>query len=154
MKQSIDKADIIIRMGSKNDIPAVFGLVQDLAEYENSLSSVKVDQLYYEQEFEKGTFDVIVAESEKKVIGICIYYMTFSTWRGRCVYLEDFVVLEEFRKCGVGQMLYNHLLDKSKAMNATMIRWQVLDWNEPAIKFYEKNDAIIDKEWWNCKVYF
>ena len=80
--------------------------------------------------------------------------MTFSTWKGRCTYLEDFVVKREYRKSGLGQLLYDRFLEESKAVNSTMARWQVLDWNEPAIKFYQKNKAVIDKEWWNCKVYF
>ncbi len=146
--------NILIRKASKQDISAIFSLVEDLAEYENALDKVKVDVDYYIKEWEQNTFHAIVADKDGEVIGTCIYYMTFSTWKGRCVYLEDFVVREQFRKHGVGQLLYNALLEESKTMDATMIRWQVLDWNNPAIKFYEKNEAIIDKEWWNCKVYF
>ena len=80
--------------------------------------------------------------------------MTFSTWKGRCVYLEDFIVKSEYRSQGVGQRLYDRFLLESKKMDATMVRWQVLDWNKRAIKFYEKNKALIDTEWWNCKYYF
>tara|TARA_B100000497_G_C7684647_1_gene414697 strand:- start:2035 stop:2493 length:459 start_codon:yes stop_codon:yes gene_type:complete len=151
---SAKSTNILIRKASKQDISAIFSLVEDLAEYENALDKVKVDVDYYIKEWEQNTFHAIVADKDGEVIGTCIYYMTFSTWKGRCVYLEDFVVREQFRKHGVGQLLYNALLEESKTMDATMIRWQVLDWNNPAIKFYEKNEAIIDKEWWNCKVYF
>jgi GNAT superfamily N-acetyltransferase len=146
--------DIRIRKAEKSDIESIFSLVEDLAEYENALDMVKVDKDYYLKEWEQETFHAIVADLKGTVIGTCIYYMTFSTWRGRCIYLEDFVVREKYRNLGVGQMLYDVLLEESKKMNATMIRWQVLDWNEPAIKFYEKNNAIIENEWWNCKVYF
>ena len=146
--------DIEIRKAQKEDISSIFSLVKELAEYENASHMVKVDEDYYMKEWTEGTFYAIVAELKGKVIGTCIYYMTFSTWKGKCIYLEDFVVREEYRKLGVGQMLYDQLLEESKKLDATMIRWQVLDWNEPAIKFYEKNNAIIDKEWWNCKVYF
>ncbi|MEE9372516.1 MAG: GNAT family N-acetyltransferase [Saprospiraceae bacterium] len=150
----MNKENIIIRNANKRDIKSIFKLVKELAIYENALDKVIVDAEYYKKEWEKNTFYAIVAEYGKKVIGTCIYYMTFSTWKGRCIYLEDFVVQEKYRKLGVGQLLYDQLLIESKAKDATMIRWQVLDWNEPAIKFYKKNDATIDKEWWNCKVYF
>jgi len=146
--------DIHIRKAKQEDINAIFSLVKELAIYENALDQVKVDVAYYLKEWEKNTFDAIVAEMDGQVIGTCVYYMTFSTWKGRCMYLEDFVVREKYRRYGVGQLLYNRFLEESKSADSTMVRWQVLDWNDPAVKFYEKNEAVIDKEWWNCKIYF
>ena len=70
------------------------------------------------------------------------------------LYLEDFVVRETYRQNGVGQLLYNELVSIAKAEGLKLMKWQVLDWNEPAIKFYEKNEAVIEKEWWNCKLVF
>lgn len=146
--------NLIIRKAEIEDIASVFALVEELAEYENYLARVKVDVRYYETEFEKGTFYSIVAEVDTNIVGMCIYYMTFSTWKGRCVYLEDFVVKKHYRQFGIGQLLYERLLEDSKKMGATMVRWQVLDWNDPAIRFYEKNNAVFAKDWLNCMVYF
>ncbi len=80
--------------------------------------------------------------------------MTFSTWKGKMLYLEDFVVKEAFRKKGVGQVLWNKYIDIAKEKDCALVKWQVLDWNEPAVKFYEKNGATIEKEWWNGKIIF
>ena len=77
----------------------------------------------------------------------------FSTWRGRMLYLEDFVVTESYRKYGVGQKLYDTFLEVARQKDCFLTKWQVLDWNTPAVNFYEKNKATIEKEWWNAKVF-
>ena len=77
--------------------------------------------------------------------------MVYSTWKGKMVYLEDFVVNEQYRRYGIGQLLYDRLLVESKNMKARLVKWQVLDWNEPAINFYKKNNVIIETEWYNVK---
>ena len=105
-------------------------------------------------EWERKTFNAIIAEENNDIIGVCIFYMCFSTWRGRMMYLEDFVVKENKRGSGIGQLLFNAFIIHAKKEEASMVKWQVLDWNEPAIKFYEKNKAIIEKEWWNGKIIF
>lgn len=143
-----------IRLAEKGDLFEIFKLVEKLAVFEKAGDEVWINLDYYEKEFERGTFEAIVAEKDLKVIGVCIYYMTFSTWKGRMLYLEDFVVLEEHRKRGLGQQLYNRFIEIAKEKEANLVKWQVIDWNDPAVKFYEKNNAIIEKEWWNCKVLF
>jgi len=85
---------------------------------------------------------------------MALYYMTYSTWKGRMLYLEDFVVQEAFRKAGIGQQLFDGFLQEANNKGCKLVKWQVLDWNVPAIKFYEKNKAIIEKEWWNGKILF
>ncbi len=145
---------MIIRKATIDDISGIFSLVKDLAAYENASDQVTIDEDYYKESFNNGLFESLVAEHDGEILGTCIYYRTFSTWKGKMLYLEDFVVKEEFRQAGIGQKLYNHLLQVAQSENYTMVKWQVLDWNEPAIKFYEKNNATIDKEWWNCKVIF
>ncbi len=147
-------AGINIRLARAADLPFIYQLVRELAIYEKAEDQLLIDTAYYQKEFEKGTFEAIVAESDHEILGICIYYMTFSTWKGRMLYLEDFVVRSEHRKRGIGQLLYDAFLERAKEKNCTMVKWQVLDWNEPAIKFYEKNGATIEKEWWNAKVIF
>lgn len=147
MPISIENAEII-------DISEVFNLVKELAKYENALDQITVDLDYYIKSFKENVFKCIVARDDDKIIGTCIYYLTFSTWKGRMMYLEDFVVKEEYRNQGVGQLLYDQFLAIAQQEDCTMVKWQVLDWNEPAIKFYEKNNATIEKEWWNCKVIF
>ena len=89
-----------------------------------------------------------------KIVGIIIYYMTYSTWKGKMLYLEDFVVNQQYRKLGIGQHLFDAFLKEAKDKGARLVKWQVLDWNEPALAFYKKNKAIIEKNWWNgCLLY-
>ena len=145
---------IDIRPAQMEDIPFIFQLVKDLAEYENAPNEVTIDISYYEQSFKEGVFESIVAVANNKIVGTCIYYMTFSTWKGKMLYLEDFVVNEEYRRLGIGQKLYDAFINIARVKKCTLTKWQVLDWNEPAIKFYDRNNAIIEKEWWNCKVIF
>ena len=80
--------------------------------------------------------------------------MTFSTWKGRMMYLEDFVVNPEYRGQGIGQQLFDSFIAEAKAQDCNLVKWQVLDWNEPAVRFYERNKATIEKEWWNGKIVF
>lgn len=144
-----------IRNAEKKDIKGIYSLVRELAIFEHAEHEVTIDEGYYDTCFEDGTFQSIVAvDTEDKVVGICIYYMTFSTWKGKMLYLEDFVVREECRGSGLGQRLFDAYIDRAKELGCTMTKWQVLDWNEGAIKFYKRNNAIIEKEWWNGKIIF
>lgn len=145
---------ITIRKASKSDIPHIYALVRELAVYENAEDQLLVDTDYYYNEFDKNTFESIVAEENGEIIGTCIYYMSFSTWKGRMLYLEDFVVKSTHRRKGIGQLLYDKFIEIAKAKKSTMVKWQVLDWNEPAIDFYKKNGATIEQGWWNVKLIF
>ena len=142
-----------IRQATESDLNSIYDLVLELAIYENGRDQVSTTIEDYQRCFKDGVFEAIVAEHESEIIGMMLYYLTFSTWKGKMLYLEDFVVKESFRSKGVGQQLYNVFLDIVKAKDAKLAKWQVLDWNEPAIKFYEKNNAVFDKEWWNVKIY-
>jgi len=143
-----------IRKANVNDLKAIYDLVLELAVYEKEPDAVTATLADYEENFNAHVFQAIVAEHQGKIMGTCIYYITWSTWKGRMVYLEDFVVTETYRKKGIGQLLFDQFLVEAREMNATMVKWQVLDWNDPAIRFYEKNQAIIEKEWWNGKIIF
>ncbi|WP_235296788.1 GNAT family N-acetyltransferase [Portibacter marinus] len=142
------------RKAKKEDMSAVHHLVQVLADYEKEGDAVNVDPKYYERCFEEKVFQVIVAEDQERIVGMVLYYMNFSTWKGKMMYLEDFVVLPEYRNQGVGSKLWEMWLKDSKAQGAKMVKWQVLDWNAEAIKFYERQGATIEKQWWNGKIIF
>jgi GNAT superfamily N-acetyltransferase len=107
----------------------------------------------YNKQFEEQLFDILVAEHNSTIIGMALYYPTFSTWKGKMMYLEDFVVQEAFRKSGVGQLLFDAFLEEAKTQDCKLVKWQVLDWNEPAINFYKKNNATIEDEWLSCKIF-
>ena len=136
-----------------NDLAVVHDLVRGLAIYEKEETAFTATLEEYYQDFEAGWFECQVAESQGDIVGMIIYYETFSTWKGRMLYLEDFFVKEAFRRYGVGQKLFDAFHKTARKKACKMTKWQVLDWNTPAVKFYEKNNAIIEKEWWNVKIF-
>ena len=145
---------ILIRKAIPDDIPAIHALVRELAIYENAEQEFVATREDYLRDFLAGTFDAIVAEQDAQVIGMVFFYMAYSTWKGRMMYLEDFVVYEQYRRSGVGQLLFDAFLAEAKKQNCVLAKWQVLDWNEPAINFYRKNNATIEQEWYNGKLFF
>jgi len=103
---------------------------------------------------DNAIFDFLVVEKDGIVAGIALYYTKYSTWKGRCLYLEDIIVKESERMNGFGSMLLKELVSIAEKTGVKRLEWQVLDWNEPAINFYKKHKTIIDGDWLNCKVEF
>ena len=143
-----------IRKATLGDIDAIYALVKELAIYENEGDAVTATLADYKRDFLEELWDSTLATDDGNIVGITIYFNTYSTWKGKMFWLEDFVVTEDYRRSGVGQILWDALLAEAKATNCVMMKWQVLDRNQPALKFYEKNKAIIEKNWWNGKVFF
>ncbi len=146
-------SNVLIRQAEKKDIPSIFSLVEELALYEKAADAVITSVQSYEDDFDNNLYGAFVAEFEGEIVGMALYYMAFSTWKGKMLYLEDFVVRESHRRYGAGQLLFDAFLAEAKVRKCSLVKWQVLDWNEPAIRFYEKNNAIIEKEWWNGKIF-
>lgn len=144
---------ILIRPATTNDIPAIHALVYELAVYERSPEAVTTTPEEYLVDFKAGRFESIVAEMDGNVVGMMLFYAAYSTWKGKMLYLDDFVVWGPYRRYGVGQLLYDAFLEEGRKRGCRLVKWQVLDWNTPALRFYEKNDAIVEKDWWNCKVF-
>lgn len=144
-------AEIKIRKGKKEDLPAVHQLICELAEYEKAADQVEttVEEMEEDAFGHDPVFGFFVAEKEGEIAGIALYYIKYSTWKGRALYLEDFVVKEEFRRLGIGAMLFEELILMAQQKHYRRMEWLVLDWNEPALKFYEKYDANLDPTWIN-----
>jgi GNAT superfamily N-acetyltransferase len=143
---------INIRIATRNDIPALHALVGELARYEKEEDQFIASLDDYYSSFDEGVFEALVAEGPEGILGMALYYMTYSTWKGKMLYLEDFVVQEAYRRHGIGQQLFDGFLEVARTKGCRLVKWQVLDWNEPALRFYEKNKAIIEREWWNGKI--
>jgi GNAT superfamily N-acetyltransferase len=147
--------NISIRPATEVDMPAIHDLVHELAVYEKAPEAHTANLEDYLRDFKAGVFEAYVAidTTNEKVVGMIFYYMAYSTWKGKMLYLEDFVVTETYRKYGIGQMLFDTFLEVARQKECILTKWQVLDWNEPAVKFYEKNKATIETEWWNAKIF-
>lgn len=145
---------ISIRKGTRSDVPAVFSLVKELALYEKAPEQVTLtlEELENDGFGDNPIYGLFVAEINNEVIGIALYYEKYSTWQGRCVYLEDIIVTHMHRGKGIGHQLFQAVIDVAKKRNSARMEWQVLDWNEPAINFYKKYNANLDGEWLNGKL--
>lgn len=144
-----------IRQGRAKDIPALFRLIQELAVFEKAPHMVRNSVNQLEEDFiQHFAFEFLVAEVEGEVIGISLYYPRYSTWNGRCYYLEDLYVEPRFRGSGIGEALLRATAQQAKDAGAGRLDWQVLDWNSDAVRFYERIGAHVEKEWWNCKWVF
>jgi GNAT superfamily N-acetyltransferase len=145
---------ITIREGKREDLPQVLALVKELAEYEKALHEVSnsVAQMEADGFGDNPIYGFFVAEKNHLIVGISIYYYRYSTWKGKRLYLEDIVVTQSERGSGIGKQLLERTMKFSLEQNCTGMKWQVLEWNEPAINFYKKYNAKLDGEWVNCSL--
>lgn len=146
-----------IRPAIKDDCARMMELIQELAIYEKAPDEVTVT---FEHFVESGfgpnpVWWAWVAEFDGKVEGFALYYIRYSTWKGQRIYLEDLLVTEKMRGKGAGKLLLDQLIAIAKSNGYAGITWQVLEWNEPAINFYQKFDQVtFDGEWVNCSINF
>ena len=146
--------EIKIRKGEVEDIRAALGLIRELAEFEKAPLEVTVTESQMKEWGfgENPLFYFFVAENEGVIIGLALYYFKYSTWKGKCLFLEDIIVNEGFRRHGVGSQLFEAVYQVARELKVGRMEWQVLDWNESAIHFYKKWDTVFDGEWLNCKI--
>jgi GNAT superfamily N-acetyltransferase len=142
---------IAIRRATAADCPRLLELIRELALYEKAPLEVTVSvQHFTESGF--GTQPIwwaFVAEEENLINGFALYYIRYSTWKGQCLYLEDIIVTEKMRGQGIGGQLFERILEEANERKLVRVIWQVLEWNEPAIRFYKKYNATLDPEWIN-----
>ncbi|HRE79379.1 MAG TPA: GNAT family N-acetyltransferase [Flavobacterium sp.] len=138
-----------IRKGELSDMTAVLGLIQELAVFEKEPDAVVVTVADLERDGfgEKPLFQTVVAELNGEIIGMALYYYRYSTWKGKTIHLEDLIVKEAHRGTGAGLALYTEIMKQGKKDGVRRIEWNVLDWNEPAIRFYEKSGAKLLDDW-------
>jgi GNAT superfamily N-acetyltransferase len=148
--------EVTIRCGKPSDVSSLLALIKELAQYEKAPNEVIVtEEILLNDGFgQNPIFKFFVAEHQKQIVGIALYYIKYSTWKGRCIFLEDIVVKESYRQKGIGQLLFNEVCKVAKNEQVQRLEWQVLNWNTPAINFYKKNKATFDDEWINCKLTF
>ena len=143
---------ITIRKALASDMEVVPGLVKTLAAFEQMPEHVEMTAGDYLQHgFEDMRFEVLLAEDTTTVpsviAGMAFYFPAYSTWRGPYYWLEDLVVTAEYRNRGIGEQLIQALIDVSRSKGYRFLKWQVLDWNEDAMRFYRRLGATMDNEW-------
>ncbi|GAB4382772.1 MAG: GNAT family N-acetyltransferase [Salibacteraceae bacterium] len=147
---------LTIRPAVESDVPAAFAMIEELAVFEKSAHLIKTSA----EELREACFgehrvcELTMAEVNGSPVGIAICYVAYSTWKGPYLYLEDFIVKEGYRSVGIGSALFTYLMELCKARKYRMMGWQVLDWNEGAIRFYKKFGAELQTEWLNGRIYF
>jgi GNAT superfamily N-acetyltransferase len=146
--------NIIIRKGEKQDLPLVLELIYELASFEKAPDAVTntVEDMERDGFSVHPIFGFHVALTDNKIVGVAIYFIKYSTWKGKALYLDDLIVTEKCRRQGIGKKLLDAFMAEAKAIGAKQVHWQVLDWNTPAIEFYKKIGASIEAEWWDCKM--
>lgn len=146
---------MVIRKALPGDEEVILELIRGLAIYENEPHAVvnTVNKLH-DDLFVNGLCEAFVAIVDSRIIGFSLFYISYSTWKGPCIYLEDLYVLPKNRKTGAGSMLFDAVVNVAKERKMTRMDWQILEWNELAIKFYEKKNATIDPEWLNGRLHF
>jgi GNAT superfamily N-acetyltransferase len=143
-------SDVVIRAARADDVEFAFAMIVALAEYERAPGSVVgTPELLDEALFsERPTAEAVVAERDGQRIGWALFHSTFSTWECRPgIWLEDLFVLPEQRRGGTGEAVLRHLARIAVQRGCTRLEWVALDWNEPALSFYEKHGAAVMPEW-------
>lgn len=140
---------MVIRKGTKKDMPAVLELIKELAAFEKEPDAVVVtaEELIKDGFGSNPLFYTFVAEEGNEIIGMALFYYRYSTWKGKTIHLEDLIVKENHRGTGAGSALYKEVITFAKQQGVRRIEWVVLNWNEHAIKFYERSGAKILQDW-------
>jgi GNAT superfamily N-acetyltransferase len=140
---------IIIREGKISDMPSVYRLIQELADFEKEPDAVDLTLKDLKEDGFGGAplFKTFVAEMEDEIVGMALFYPRYSTWKGPSIHLEDLIVNKDKRGLKIGSRLYAKVIEYGYKQGVKRIEWAVLDWNTPAIEFYEKTGATVLSDW-------
>ena len=141
--------EFLIRKAKARDMSKVLDLIVELAIFEKEPLAVEisVDDLIQHGTGSSSDFDCFVAEAANDIVGIALVYTRFSTWKGRVLHLEDLIVSKNMRGKGVGSALLDRVVKHASDLKVKRISWEVLDWNTPAIQFYEAKGADVKRDW-------
>lgn len=145
---------LTIRQGTEDDLADALRLIKELAVYEKEPDAVvtTIETMAADGFGEKPVYGFFLAQLDGQTVGLSLYYDRYSTWRGRCLYLEDLIVTESHRGQGIGTALFDRMVEKAKSDGYRAMSWQCLDWNEPAIEFYKKYGTKIEENWLSCNL--
>jgi ribosomal protein S18 acetylase RimI-like enzyme len=151
-------ADVIVQRATVKDVPAIYDLIQKLAAYEQAPDEVTLSLAQFTEDGfgDWPVWQAVVAKTGEQVVGFALWYLRYSTWKGRRLYLEDLYVDETWRRAGVATALMDALVETAQRNQCSGMVWQVLDWNEPAKAFYRAYHPEIrfDDGWENVTLPF
>ncbi|MBQ4913764.1 GNAT family N-acetyltransferase [Maribacter sp. MMG018] len=138
-----------IREARREDMAQVLNLITELAifEKEDNAVEVTVEDLEESGFGDQKLFHCFVADKERQIVGMALVYPRYSTWKGPVIHLEDLIVTEQMRGSGLGTALLNEVVKYGNGLGVKRISWEVLDWNEPAIDFYQSKGADVKRDW-------
>jgi GNAT superfamily N-acetyltransferase len=141
---------LVIREATAADAPLIVEMIRELAEFERELDQVEItpEDIVRDGFGKNPSFHALIAEWHGKPAAYALYYFTFSTWSGsRGLFVEDLFVRAQFREKGIGKALLQRIAGVAREQNCHGMRWEVLNWNTPAIEFYRSLGAIMQEEW-------
>ncbi|MEO1012420.1 MAG: GNAT family N-acetyltransferase [Bacteroidota bacterium] len=138
-----------IRTAEKKDIDRIWELIHELAVFEKEEDAVEVtpSDLLRDGFGVDKRFHCFVAETKEGIMGMALIFHRYSTWKGPIIHLEDLIVSKKARGSGLGSALLHRVVRYGSELGVKRINWEVLDWNEPAIRFYENNGAKVMRDW-------
>ena len=140
--------EIKIRPARPSEFVNVHHLIKEFAEFIKTPEKVKItpEQMMKDEEY----FKCLIATDENSIIGFATYFFSYYSWTGKAIYLDDLYVREKFRNRGIGNNLFNKVMEIGKSENCYKMKWQVTNWNKKAQDFYKRKGAIIDDVEINC----
>jgi GNAT superfamily N-acetyltransferase len=141
---------IFIRTADEKDVPVIFSLIKELAEYEKLSDQISTSEKQLRETLfgDERFVEVLLAEFDGMMVGYALFFKNFSTFLGKPgIYLEDLYVKPEMRGKGIGKALLDRIISTAKQRNYGRVEWSVLDWNESAIDFYLKIGAKPLNDW-------
>lgn len=148
-------AEFLLRPAQPKDVPAIFELIEALAEYEKLSHAVEGNAAALHEHLfgSRPYIEAIVVEYGEKSVGFALFFYNYSTFLTKPgIYLEDLFVLPEYRRQGIGKLMLQYLAKLAVERGCGRLEWSVLDWNEPAIAFYQRMGAKILQDWRICRV--
>ena|SRR5436305_8198704 len=153
--ETVIEANISVRLAKAEDVQLILQFIRELAEYERAPEqAVATEEDLLRDGFgPRPLFHCLIAEWNREPAGFALFFYNYSTWHGRPgVHLEDLYVRENRRGNGIGKALLSAVAREALANGCTRLNWHVLDWNRPAIDFYERMGATILQDWRICRV--
>ena len=141
--------EYLIREALATDMTQVLGLIEELAvfEKENDAVEITAQDLVNDGFGLEKKFQCFVADKQGVIVGLALVYPRYSTWKGTVIHLEDLIVTEQMRGSGLGTALLDRVVQYGNELGVKRISWEVIDWNESAIRFYERKGANVMRDW-------